>query len=47
MSGGVEGLDLTLKFLRSERAQAHRAAATAGVGLGMPIRFRHRSGHGA
>lgn len=44
--GEVEGLDLTLRFLRSKRAQAHRAAATAGVDLAMPTRSRHRSGHG-
>lgn len=36
--GEAEGLDLTLRFLGSKRAQAHRAAATASVDLGMPIR---------
>ncbi|WP_309484560.1 tyrosine-type recombinase/integrase [Streptomyces himalayensis] len=38
--GEVDGLDLTLRFLRSKRAQAHRAAATTSVDLGMPIRPR-------
>ncbi|MFF4466465.1 recombinase [Streptomyces mirabilis] len=38
--GEVEGLDLTLRFLRSKRAQAHRAAATRTVDLGMPTRPR-------
>ncbi|WP_329446149.1 hypothetical protein [Streptomyces canus] len=38
--GEVEGLDLTLRFLGSKRAQAHRAAATASVDLGMPTRPR-------
>ncbi|MEV8563245.1 hypothetical protein AB0478_44000 [Streptomyces sp. NPDC051917] len=43
--GEVEGLDLTLRFLRSKRAQAHRAAATGRVDLGMPALPRHRPGH--
>ncbi|MCP2365806.1 site-specific recombinase XerD [Nonomuraea thailandensis] len=34
--GEVEGLDLTLKFLRSKRLQAQRAAASGPVSLGMP-----------
>jgi hypothetical protein len=38
--GEVGGLDLTLRFLGSKRAQAHRAAATASVDLGMPTRPR-------
>ncbi|QDN95107.1 phage integrase family protein [Streptomyces sp. S1A1-8] len=38
--GEVEGLDLTLRFLRSKHAQAHRAAATWTVDLGMPTRPR-------
>ncbi|MFH9969927.1 recombinase [Streptomyces mirabilis] len=38
--GEVEGLDLTLRFLRSKRAQAHWAAATWTVDLGMPTRPR-------
>ncbi|MFC9916251.1 hypothetical protein [Streptomyces sp. NPDC127197] len=45
--GEVEGLDLTLRFLRSKRTQAHRAAAAGRVDLGMPTRSRHRPGHGA
>ncbi|MEV7739175.1 recombinase [Streptomyces sp. NPDC088921] len=45
--GEVEGLDLTLRFLRSKRVQAHRAAATGRVDLGMPTLSRHRPGHGA
>ncbi|MGP4092167.1 hypothetical protein [Streptomyces sp. KR55] len=34
--GEVEGLDLTLGFLSSKRAQAHRAASMGRVDLGMP-----------
>jgi hypothetical protein len=34
--GEVEGLALTLKFLRSKRLQAQRAATSGPVGLGMP-----------
>ena len=34
--GEVEGLDLTLSFLRSKREQARRAAASGPVQLGMP-----------
>jgi hypothetical protein len=34
--GEVEGLELTLKFLRSKRIQAQRAANVGPVGLGMP-----------
>ncbi|MEV4041089.1 hypothetical protein [Streptomyces umbrinus] len=42
--GEVGGLDLTLRFLASKRAQAHRAAATATVDLGMPPRPGARAG---
>jgi hypothetical protein len=45
--GEVEGLDLTLRFLGSKRAQAHRAAVAGRVDLGMPALSRHRPGHGA
>lgn len=34
--GEIEGLELTLKFLRSKRLQAQRAANVGPVGLGMP-----------
>jgi hypothetical protein len=34
--GEVEGLELTLKFLRSKRIQAQRAANLGAVNLGMP-----------
>jgi hypothetical protein len=34
--GEIEGIDLTLTFLRGKRAQAQRAAATGPVALGMP-----------
>ena len=34
--GEIEGIDLTLTFLRSNRAQAQRAATTGTVSLGMP-----------
>ena len=34
--GEIEGIDLTLTFLRGKRAQAQRAAATGPVTLGMP-----------
>jgi hypothetical protein len=45
--GVVEGLDLTLRFLRSKRAQAHRAAATGRVDLGMPSLPRQHPGRSA
>ncbi|MFF4054089.1 recombinase [Streptomyces chartreusis] len=45
--GEVEGLDLALRFLRSKRAQALRAAATGRVDLGMPTLSRSRPGHDA
>ena len=35
--GEIEGIDLTLTFLRSKRDQAQRAAATGPVSLGLPI----------
>jgi hypothetical protein len=34
--GEIEGIDLTLTFLRSKRVQAQRAAAAGTVSLGMP-----------
>ena len=34
--GEIEGIDLTLTYLRGKRAQAQRAAATGPVSLGMP-----------
>ena len=34
--GEIEGIDLTLTFLRGKRAQAQRAATTRPVSLGMP-----------
>jgi hypothetical protein len=34
--GEIEGIDLTLTFLRSKRAQAQRAATAGAVSLGMP-----------
>ena len=34
--GEIEGIDLTLTFLRSKRDQAQRAARTGLVSLGMP-----------
>jgi hypothetical protein len=34
--GEIEGIDLTLTYLRGKRAQAQRAAATGPVTLGMP-----------
>jgi site-specific recombinase XerD len=34
--GEIEGIDLTLTFLRSKRAQAQRAATAGTVSLGMP-----------
>ncbi|MBZ9642259.1 recombinase [Streptomyces sp. PSKA30] len=39
--GEVEGLDLTLRFLSSKRAQAHRAASMGRVDLGMPTLRQH------
>ncbi|MEU6192778.1 site-specific integrase [Streptomyces sp. NPDC047061] len=44
--GEVEGLSLTLTFLRSKRAQAHRAASTGRVSLGMPSLSGQRPGRG-
>ena len=38
--GEVEGLELTLKFLRSKRLQAQRAAMVGPVSLGMPASAR-------
>jgi hypothetical protein len=40
--GEVEGIDLTLTFLRSKRDQARRAAARGTVSLGMPALPRRR-----
>lgn len=40
--GEVEGIDLTLTFLRSKRDQARRAAARGPVSLGMPALPRRR-----
>ncbi|MDT3397964.1 hypothetical protein RKE29_15155 [Streptomyces sp. B1866] len=45
--GEVDGLDLTLSFPRSKRAQAQRAAATGKADLGMPTLPRHHPGNGA
>lgn len=45
--GEVEGLDLTLRFLRSKRAQAHRAAGMDRVDLGMPAVPRQHPGRSA
>jgi hypothetical protein len=38
--GEVEGLELTLKFLRSKRVQAQRAASIGTVSVGMPAPAR-------
>ena len=35
--GEIEGIDLTLTFLRSKRDQARRAASMGTVSLGMPV----------
>ena len=40
--GEVEGLGLAPKFLRSKRAQGHRAAAMSRVDLGMPTLSRQQ-----
>ena len=42
--GEVEGLDLTLRFLRSKRAQGHRTARMGRVDLGMPTLPRQQGG---
>ncbi|MFD0972995.1 recombinase [Plantactinospora endophytica] len=34
--GEIEGIDLTLAFLRDKRAQAERTSARGTVALGMP-----------
>ena len=39
--GEIEGIDLTLTFLRSKRDQAQRAARTGPVSLGMPASPAH------
>ncbi|MFD7134483.1 recombinase [Streptomyces sp. NPDC059894] len=44
--GEVEGLDLTLKFLRSKRTQGRRTAAMGRMDLGMPTLPRQRAGYG-
>jgi hypothetical protein len=43
--GEIEGIDLTLTFLRSKRDQARRAAARGPVSVGMPAPPRHRPTH--
>ncbi|HEX8858342.1 MAG TPA: site-specific integrase [Actinomycetes bacterium] len=43
--GEVEGIDLTLTFLRSKRDQARRAAARGPVSLGMPALPPRRPPH--
>ncbi|MFI6493262.1 recombinase [Streptomyces sp. NPDC050564] len=44
--GEVEGLDLTLKFLRTKRARSHRTARMGRVDLGMPTLPRQQAGSG-
>ncbi len=43
--GEVDGIDLTLTFLRGKRDQARRAAARGPVSLGMPALPRRRPPH--
>lgn len=43
--GEVDGIDLTLTFLRGKRDQVRRAAARGPVSLGMPALPRRRPPH--